>query len=70
MVFLAVVLAITNLFSKPKSSLLDLNQIERIEMQKRMDDYPRIYARVAHWLEERPETRLIYKLEDNFFWSN
>ena len=46
---------------------LDQTEIEQIEMQQRMNDYPPSFARLSNILEARPEARMIYKIENNFF---
>lgn len=51
----------------PNKSILSQSELELVEQQKRMNDYPSQYFRLANILEQRKESRLIYKLEDNFF---
>ncbi len=57
-------------FSQSKNrNLLGQTNIEIIEQIQRMNDYPPKFYRMANILENRPESRLSYKLQKNFFSS-
>ena len=60
-------LVINHLSKYPNWYGLDQSQIGQIEQQQRMDDYPPRFFRMANILERRNESRIFYKLEDNFF---
>ncbi len=64
---LAIFLSVVQLVSYKGPSLLFQNEIERIEQVQRMHDYPPQYYHVANIIENRPESRLYFKLESNFF---
>lgn len=64
---LVIVLVVLQIFVVPKKSILYQSEIDLIEQQQRMNEYPPRFYRLANILEKRPESRLVYKLENNFF---
>ena len=60
-------LIIVQVLTSPRQSLLYQSEIDLIEQRQRMMDYPSSLYHLAHLLEERPESRLFFRLQKNFF---
>ena len=60
-------MAVVQVWVSPKQSLFYQSEIDLIEQHQRMVDYPPQLYRLAHILEERSESRLFYRLQENFF---
>ena len=64
---LAIVLSIIQLVNSNSRPFLYQSEIALVEQKQRMNEYPPRFYRVAHILEERVESRVLYKLQKNFF---
>jgi len=64
---LAVILSIVQLGKSNGKPFLYQSEIETVEQKQRMNDYPSQFYRAAHIIEERPESRIFFKLQKNFF---
>jgi len=51
----------------PITSFLKLSEMELVHQIERMHAYPSKFYRLANILEKRPESILIYKIENSFF---
>jgi len=49
------------------NSFLTLDEMELVHQIERMHAYPSYFYRLANILEKRPESILIYKIENSFF---
>ncbi|MFA5828861.1 MAG: hypothetical protein WC841_05915 [Candidatus Shapirobacteria bacterium] len=67
LVFLSVSFSYFQVVLSKNTPLLYQNEVDLIEQQQRMNDYPSMYYRLANIIEKRPESRLFFKLQDNFF---
>ncbi len=52
---------------RPRAPLFFQSKIAVIEEQRRMNDYPTYLYRLAHIIEERPESRILRQIKHNFF---
>jgi len=64
---LAIVLSVIQLINSNSRPFLYQSEIALVEQKQRMNEYPPRFYRVAHILEERVESRVLYKLQKNFF---
>ncbi len=60
-------LCLIQIFLSKNPPLLSQTEVDLIEQQQRMNDYPPPYFRLANIFEKRPESRLFFKLQNNFF---
>jgi len=67
LLFLVIFLSVRQIFRSNYHSLTYQSEIELVEMRQRMIDYPPRYYRLAHIIEERPESRIFFKLQSKFF---
>jgi hypothetical protein len=67
LLLLMVILLAFQVFTSENKALNYQSEIDLINLKRRMDDYPPQYYRLAHLIEQRPESQLFYKLQDNFF---
>lgn len=64
---LMLVLLIFQILSSENKALNYQSEIDLINLRQRMNDYPPRYYRLANLIEQRSESQLFYKLQDNFF---
>ncbi|MDD4938399.1 MAG: hypothetical protein PHX34_05350 [Candidatus Shapirobacteria bacterium] len=64
---LVLILIVIQVVLAQNIGLLKQSEVELIDQQQRMNEYPPRFYRLANILEKRPESRLIYVLQDNFF---
>ena len=64
---LIILLVVLQVFFSPHQSLFFQSEVNRIEIRQRMHDYPPSLYRLANILEQRPESLLFYRLQNNFF---
>jgi hypothetical protein len=65
LIFIITLSLIQYKYTNP-TDYLHLNEIERYEQQKRMNEYPASSARMANWIEARKESVVFFRLEKNF----
>jgi hypothetical protein len=64
---IVIILVGLQIYYSPHQSLFYQSEIDHIEIRQRMLDYPPFLYRLANILEQRPESLLFYRLQDNFF---
>ena len=64
---LALVLCVVQIVISPKRNWWTLTETERATQIDRMHDYPPSLYRIAHLIEQRPESILVNKVQKNFF---
>ncbi|HOX96108.1 MAG TPA: hypothetical protein PLI45_01900 [Candidatus Woesebacteria bacterium] len=66
--FLLMILCLSLIQYKTTKStdLFNLNEVEKIEQLKRMNEYPPSAYRLANWIEARKESVFYFKIEKNF----
>jgi hypothetical protein len=62
-----IIFVLLQLFSFYPKTLFYQSEVDRIEIRQRMQDYPPSLYRLANILEQRPESLLFYRLQNNFF---
>lgn len=66
-IILTLVLTATQIFVSPKQSLFYRSEIDLVKTKERMNEYPPKFYRLAHILEERKESVVLNKIQNNFF---
>lgn len=64
---IVISLVALQIFLSPRQSLFFQSEVDRIEIRQRMLDYPPSLYRLANIFEQRPESLLFYRLQNNFF---